>query len=370
MDQEAVNFFQEKKSWSRYKDLILDYYLKPYLAKVSHLGKPILIVDCFAGPGKFKDDEIGSPLIISNHLEKYSEKDIDVKGFFIEKEGELFSELEENLKRYSFPAIARKGSFQSFVDELSGYARSHTVFVYADPIKPSHLSFNDLRSVYDHLGRSGQSIECLINFLSRGFLRATEGIRDSIVTDEKINVGHNNTVRWDAIAGGDYWHEILLKDLPLEKKVDLLADGYSVQLERWFKYVLKYPIREKYKDNWPKYHLIFGSRHPDAVDLINRAMVRARREFVGARFIKGNLFPNQPKEEVVDEQEIANYLLSSMEMLKKTNWKMLRIQTTLLKPCMYTDSEFNRSIKKLIKDRVIKSNCEGNKRQEDAELWL
>ena len=52
----AVDFFDEKKEWSKYKDLILDYYLKPYLAKVVRIGKPVAVIDCFAGPGAFKKD--------------------------------------------------------------------------------------------------------------------------------------------------------------------------------------------------------------------------------------------------------------------------------------------------------------------------
>ena len=370
MDQDAVNFFQKKKSWSPYKDLILDYYLEPYLAKVSRIGKPILVVDCFAGPGKFGDGEIGSPLIISNHLEKLAQNGVPVKGYFIEKEAELFSRLENNLKKYSFPHLVKNGPFQDYVAELAEHAKTHTVFVYADPIKPSHLSFDDLRNVYDHIWKSGQSVECLINFLSFGFLRAVEGVKDLIVKDRNFDIGHDRAIRWDSIAGGDYWHSVLLKDMTSKGKVDLFADGYSTQLKHWFQYVLKYPIREKYEDALPKYHLIFGSRHPDAVHLINRAMVKARREFVGSRFVKGMLFDNRPQEEVVDEDEIKNYIISTLKEAKNTTWKLLRINTTLSYPCMYTDSEFNRNIKKLIQKQIIKSDCKGAKIEDGAKVWL
>ena len=46
------NIFKEKRPWSKYKDFILDYYLTPYIAKVKNLRRPILIIDCCAGPGK------------------------------------------------------------------------------------------------------------------------------------------------------------------------------------------------------------------------------------------------------------------------------------------------------------------------------
>ncbi len=61
-------FFKEKKPWSKYKDFILDYYLTPYIAKVKNIKRPILIIDCCAGPGKFEDGTEGSPLIITKHI--------------------------------------------------------------------------------------------------------------------------------------------------------------------------------------------------------------------------------------------------------------------------------------------------------------
>ena len=370
MDQDAVNFFNEKKSWSRYKDLILDYYLSPYLAKVARLSKPILIVDCFAGPGKFGDNEIGSPLIISKHLNHIHNKGVDVKAYFIEREIELFSRLKDNVKQNPFKTIVKNGSFQEFVDELSEYAKTHTVFVYVDPIKPSQLFFEDLRTVYEHLKKSKQSIETLINFMSLGFFRAIEGIKEKVICAEGVMKDHPNVLRWNNIAGGDYWQGILCDDYDSSKKVELVVKGYSEELYRWFRYVLKCPVREKYEDTLAKYHLIFGSRHPDAVDLFNRAMVKARREFVGARFIKDMLFDNRPEKEIVDEEEIQDYIISSLEITGAATWKMLRVNTTLTYPGMYNESEINKNIKKLIQNKRIKSNCTGQRIEEDANISL
>ena len=62
------DFFASKKPWSPYKDMVLAYYLKPYLAKVCTLRKPVVVVDCFAGAGRFADGSEGSPLIIAKAL--------------------------------------------------------------------------------------------------------------------------------------------------------------------------------------------------------------------------------------------------------------------------------------------------------------
>jgi three-Cys-motif partner protein len=359
----VLEFFQKKRPWSRYKDLILDYYLKPYLTKVTILRKPIVVVDCFAGPGKFEDGADGSPLIISKHLLPLHEQQISVSGFFIETDKVLYDRLVKNTSNTQVPTETRHGNFRDYVEEIASLAKNHTVFVYLDPIYPSDLLFNDLKSVYDHLLK-GQSIETLINFMSTGFLRAVWGLKSYEKTDSsKVDF-------WDQVAGGTYWQSIAFDaSISQRDRTDKLAAGYADQLKRWFEWVLAYPIREKYENEFPKYHLIFGSRSPDAIDIMNRAMVKARREFVGSRFIKGMLFENQPTEEIVDASEIKKIVVDTSKRIGKTHWSRLRAYATVSYPCMYTDSEFNAAIKKAIQENDICSNCSGKKIVEDALIW-
>ncbi|MFZ2145705.1 MAG: three-Cys-motif partner protein TcmP [Sedimentisphaerales bacterium] len=365
----VLDFFREKKPWSKYKDLILDYYLEPYLHKVKTLGKPILVVDCFAGPGRFDDNQIGSPLIITGKLRKLYEAGFRVTGFFIEANKTLYEKLEKNTSNTSVPIQTRLGNFIDFVDEISNLARDHSVFVYLDPIKPSHLLFDDMRSVYDQL-LEGQSVEALINFMSWGFLRGVWGSKSRIMTHGQLNTEHPQVLRFNQVAGGTYWQKIVFDDsLSQTTRADRLADGYASELHRWFKYVLTYPIREKYETMFPKYHLVFGSRSHHAVDLMNRAMVKARREFINAGFIKGFLFPNQPDKEVIRPEEIKKIVIETCQKLRKTSWTGLRIHATITNPSLYTDSEFNRAIKQAIKNGELASDCPSKKIQENALIW-
>lgn len=45
----GADFFATKREWSKRKDSIIEFYLKPYLAKVALLRRLILLVDAFAG---------------------------------------------------------------------------------------------------------------------------------------------------------------------------------------------------------------------------------------------------------------------------------------------------------------------------------
>jgi three-Cys-motif partner protein len=295
----VLDFFREKRPWSKYKDLILDYYLDPYLQKVKNLKKPILIVDCFAGPGKFDDDQFGSPLIIAEKLQKLHKSRYQVTALFIEANKELYARLEKNTIDLIFPIKIRHGNLNEFTNEISNLARDHSVFVYLDPFKPSHLPFDQMRSVYEQL-QAGQSIEVLINFMSWGFLRGVWGSASKMMSRGKLIQENPQVLHFNQIAGGTYWQTIAFNDsLSQTERTDRLANGYANQLHRWFRYVLTYPIREKYEITYPKYHLVFGSRHHHAVELMNRAMVKARREFIKAGFIEGFLFPTQPEKEVI-----------------------------------------------------------------------
>src|ERR1700730_15499002 len=62
-------FFLGKRPWSTIKDRVLDAYLAAYLPKVAQLRKRIVIVDAFAGPGRYRDGSLGSPLLITRHAE-------------------------------------------------------------------------------------------------------------------------------------------------------------------------------------------------------------------------------------------------------------------------------------------------------------
>lgn len=364
---DVIQFFRRKKPWSRYKDLILSYYLHPYLTKVKRLKKPIAVIDCFAGAGRYEDGTEGSPLIIANELNNFHKQNIEVLGVFIEADAQLFQRLRANLAGAQFPNEIYSGSFRDFSQRLAQIARSHTTFVYVDPIQPGHLLFNDLASVYEAL-RTGQSVETLINFLVFGFLRRAKGLMARL--QSPLQNDHPEVAACNAIAGGDYWQSILSSASRNEREmIDEIARGYTNRLRRWFNWVLHYPIRRKYNSRLPRYHLTFGSRHPDAVDLMNSAMVKARREFVGAEFVSGRLFDVRPRAEDIDPIEARNVVVKTARRIGRTTWKLLRIHATIDSPSRFNESEFNRAIKEAIARGELSSSASGKKIEETAMIW-
>jgi three-Cys-motif partner protein len=91
-------FFKGKRPWSKIKDQILGQYMTPYLTKVKKLGKPIILIDAFAGPGKFDDRSAGSPLIICQAAEQCVRD--SYQAIFVNREKEHHDQLSRVLSSF------------------------------------------------------------------------------------------------------------------------------------------------------------------------------------------------------------------------------------------------------------------------------
>ncbi|HSZ59425.1 MAG TPA: three-Cys-motif partner protein TcmP [Tepidisphaeraceae bacterium] len=301
------DFFKAKRPWSQYKDMILGYYLEPYIAKVSKLHRPIVIVDCFAGPGKFEDGNPGSPLIICAALNKWRDKGVDARGMFIENDQNNFQKLDNLLQRYSF-AVPRAGRFEAHLSELADLASRNTVFLYVDPYTVKSLLFDPMQRVYRQIQNAGTSVEVLINFNAATFMRwglaAMKRLRQiddaEIPEEEDEPYGADDPAEsvelatLDAIAGGAYWQKVAADhSTPFTVKLQRLTDAYAGLLAESFQsraepardkgWVGQYGVKSKYHHQVPKYYLVYATRHGDGIDLMNDAACKARRQFVDGR---------------------------------------------------------------------------------------
>lgn len=367
-EKKAIEFFKGKREWSKYKDLILSYYLIPYVSKVLTLGKKVVIFDCCAGPGKYDDGELGSPLIISNILSTFFLKGHNVAGYFIEQNTTLYQRLENIFKSVKVPHELKNKNFKDCIEDISEISKECTVFLYIDPFEPSCLYFDDMKDVYDNL-KEGNSVETLINFMGTAFCRGILGSQSQSIQQGYIEQTPQ-VDEWNKIAGGDYWQQHILNlQISLEEQAQIISSGYADQLNKWFRWSLFYPIKEKYEHNVSKYHLIFGSRSHHAVYLMNDAMVKARREFVGV-MSKGYLIDMTPEKEEINEDEIRKLILDTLSKVGKTSWELLRAESMVRQPCFYKTSEINSAIKKAIKEGHINSDCTGSKVVEGAFVWV
>ena len=285
---QTKDFFKEKKDWSRFKDKILDDYLRPYSAKIVRTGKPLVIFDCFAGKGKFDNGENGSPLIIAEHIKStlsgnaFSSKKI--KGVFIEKK--YHADLEANLAGYPNVEVLG-GTFEENLQKILSVDTHSNIFLYVDPYGIKSLSLANFKQIKD---KKFSSLEMLMNFNTAAFLRVGCGLlkleglfKDDELADYETDDDSINIPRMDVIAGGTYWKDILNDfykgTIKIHQAEDKFISEYSRKLKDIYKYTINIPIKLK-SSHLPKYRLIFGSNHEDGLILMADNMNKKWKEII------------------------------------------------------------------------------------------
>lgn len=303
------NFFARKRQWSRLKDRILGAYLKPYLAKIARTRRPTLIVDCFAGKGAFDDGEPGSPLIIADAISDAmrSRPDTRARGLFIEKK--YHTDLRENLRRFEDCQVLA-GTYEEHMAEMDAVIQPQTnVLLFVDPYGIKSLDMARFRHI---LSLPVNTVELIMNFATFGFLR--EGCRlkrgegfdcadDSDVYEDDPDSA-NTPERMNAIAGGNYWNDILdryyTEELDMRAAEQAFTNDYMDRVRQLFNHVVSIPVQYR-RGQLPKYRLIYGTQSPDGVILMADNMGRVWRDFVAQdRGGQGALF------EEIDYPDMAN----------------------------------------------------------------
>ncbi|MFA5866789.1 MAG: three-Cys-motif partner protein TcmP [Actinomycetota bacterium] len=341
--KKPTEFFKEKRPWSKMKDAILGKYLVPYLAKVKKLGQVIIIIDGFAGCGKYSDGTDGSPLIICKIIQKMQKTGVQAFGVFIEKDDKCFSTLANELKPYVSEEIALPvpGDFEALTSKISGLPPTSPMFIYIDPFGLKGMRMSQLESV---LGRAVlQSTEVLINFSFQTLLREAK-VSPDLVRD---------------VMGGDE-HEAVLEDssLKLREKEIRVLEIYKDKHRRYFRYVGSCPIL--YKEDKAKYHLVYATNNFEGIKTMNDIM----HNEVNAFYSEGKLFPTMPAEEEKDLKVLRTHIVDTVRaagLITRGQIKEILIPSLFR---IYHSGDYGRIIETLIDDGVLYSET-GKKRIND-----
>lgn len=286
MGYSRQDFFKQKKSWSYFKDEILRNYLKPYITKITKNKNPLIIIDCFAGKGKFDDGSDGSPIIIMETIKNFIESNefSRIKAIFIENK--YYKDLRINLEGYTNYNIF-KGTFEENIEKISSLDPNNNLFIYIDPYGIKSLDFSYFTKIVD---RKFSSLEILLNFNSIGFLREAcrvlkyfdlikaEEVEEDYEVDDLLDF-----TKMCSIANGGYWIQIINsfkdKQINFYEAEEKFVNNYIDKLNSLFEYLIKIPIKTKIR-NIPKYRIIFATYHPDGLILMADNMNRTWNKIV------------------------------------------------------------------------------------------
>jgi three-Cys-motif partner protein len=344
-------FFKGKRPWSKIKDRVLQNYLPPYLSKVSKLGRRIILIDAFAGPGKFEDGQPGSPLIISQMAEKYVAGQYLV--FFVNHEHAHHDSLVKLLAPFikKEQVIPILGTAEDLLANVGSLLTDQTLFLYLDPFALTGWQFS---TIEPFLGRDKRySTEIVINLSvpTMHRLAARKAVAAGRHSQSRVRSFHDRLTK---VLGGDYWQEILwdYAQGPDEKAERVLAK-YRAKLQgAGATYTGSCPVREK-DDSVLKYFITFCSRHPDALVLMNDAMCKAYNEQVHAATCATTVFQNTNWKEGRDLKRLREVVVKAVGEAPGRRRADIWLEITRSHFMCFLASEFKSVVDQLCKDGVM-----------------
>jgi spore photoproduct lyase len=157
------NLFEQKEPQTVTKHNIFENYLEPWAKIISTQPwiKDAYYVDAFAGAGRYKTGEIGSPVIATNILIKYQKPTCRLHCVCIERDAKRYAVLESALRQFERKLDLEKYNkeFLTCIDEVLKKIGKSPAFFFIDPEGFSGLDFDKIQAILNLPHK-----EVLINF--------------------------------------------------------------------------------------------------------------------------------------------------------------------------------------------------------------
>jgi three-Cys-motif partner protein len=246
------------------KHTILLRYWEAWLPIMATWNQRVLYIDGFAGPGKYKGGEDGSPLIALKAARDHRAKPkAEIVFIFIEKEEDRFNHLGQTVEEIkptlpsNFKVNCIHGLFNDEMTKVFAYLdeqKKHIApsFVFIDPFGFSHTPFQTIQRIMQN-----RRCEVLITFMY-----------------EEINrfLSHpDHPETYDRLFGTQEWTEVLRLTDPDQRR-RMIHDIYRDQLQEaaGIQYVRSFEMLNQ--GNSTDYFLFFGSHKILGLEKMKEAM--------------------------------------------------------------------------------------------------
>lgn len=348
-----ASFFRGKRPWSKIKDRVLGQYMPPYLAKVAKLDRQIILVDAFAGPGKFEDGSAGSPLIICQAAEqRVRDKYLAI---FVNRDKEHHDQLSYVLSSFieQQKVIPIHGTADTLLTKVRDVLGDHTVFLYLDPFGLKGCEFSGIEPFLRRDRAYSTEIVVNLSIPTMHRLATRKAVAAGRADTPKIRAFHNRLTR---VLGGDYWKDILWDDSKEpEAKAEEVMSIYrekilDIQEPRAFSGSC--PVRER-EGSGIKYYITFYSRHRDAMLLMNNAMCIAYQQRMHEAATDGTLFEKMSWKNTRDTRGLESIILKAVRETPRKSRLDLWVDIVQKYFMRFTDSEYKAAVMRLVKDEKL-----------------
>ena len=268
------DFFEEPQGAAVLKHEVLRQYLPIYGAKTGSRTH-VVLVDGYAGPGRYADQSPGSPELMVKTARAL--RTANVHCVFVERDPRLREQLKALLvdELGDRDSEVLEGRVEERLEPIVHAAAGKSLFIFLDPFGlsiPLELLVRILRSRPRRATGGWQPTEVLLNFSVSGINRAAGRLDGIPVSERAEKYREARLEQLNAFLGGSWWHD-LWHSVPREGRVKAILDGYLVRLCQalpgW--HALPIPVQDRY--GGPVcYYLVLLTRRAEGLWFFNNAV--------------------------------------------------------------------------------------------------
>ena len=306
-----------------------------------------MVVDCFAGRGKFSDGTPGSPLIICQQIKQHAPE--RAAAYFVNKRADHHEALIRTLGGFIETGIAHPilGQGETFLSELSARLQDQTLLVQT-PLASRDVVHGDQRplptqSVNEH--RNADDVE-------RARYSTDSAQRQRTRDHGAIPRGPRRGTRRGSLAGNH-----VRSTLSAAQKEERVIAAYCNQLRKYTNHACACPVRDG-DDSRVKYYIVFASRHLHALLLMNDIMLNAYQEHTFAKERERlPLFENVLEDwraiRRTEQEQLVSIVTTAVRQSGPINRATLWQQIVVQHFMQYREAEFRETVQTLVKAGTI-----------------
>lgn len=279
------NFFESPQAAAIYKHKLIRSYIPAWAGKVGSTSqdKRVIVYDAYSGPGRYADNEPGSPELLVDTAVAMAELR-SVHSVFSEKDKHYCERLSAMLKEKGVDPSTyevRVGPVEDHMDAVITQAGDLPLFVFLDPYGltiPFERVIHVLKT-RDKPGYYSQLLQPKTELLMNFSYEAVRRISGVVRSEEEYAAKTGQISSLDTALGGDWWH-VLARD-QAEGWVEQVLEGYASRVGKAAHcgYITA-DVADSLKAS-PVYELILFTRHMDGFWEMARSMSMARKEWRG-----------------------------------------------------------------------------------------
>ena len=249
--------YEQPEYWSLLKLELLEKYSEAAAAIQGSRGRRVTFVDLMAAEGYYASGDPGSTGRLAAIAKRNAAAGRTVRCIAYESNTTAFARLQANIAHAREWVDIRNARWEDHTAELLDELGGDFVVFFVDPM--GLISWRALAP----LAQRSHS-EVMVNFASTTAARLAGRWRKGVPSAVA------DAARLDEVFGGRRWAEAAEEISARGSLHHRLAETYAMVLLDEAQYTVAWqPIAQRGSAGHPKYHIMFGSRHPKAFQVMN-----------------------------------------------------------------------------------------------------